>query len=148
MALPEHSAGGDIRRLRFLDRQRHRLGVDVEAETPLAVDHGRGRRFLDDGPFGAGNDVAGLDAVDIGGNGDHAVGVVSREIGVDATGGDRIGLFLGGPGGMEQCCADAGEAVGRNHRHGVPSIVALVITLGGRLLGAIVSKQGWDINLS
>ncbi|MGY3406649.1 hypothetical protein ACVWZV_002762 [Bradyrhizobium sp. GM5.1] len=118
MALPEHGAGGDIRRLRFLDRQRHRLGVDVEAKTPLAVDHGRRRRFLHDGPSGAGHDVAGLDPVNIGGNGDHAVGIVAGEIGVDAAVCDRVGLFLGSPGNPKQRCADAREAVGMDDRHG------------------------------
>ncbi|MET4843471.1 hypothetical protein ABIF62_003966 [Bradyrhizobium japonicum] len=121
MALPEHGAGGDIRRLRLFDRQRHRLGVDVEAEPPLAVDHGRGRRFLDDGPFGAGHDVAGLDAVDVGRNRDHTVGVVTGEVGVDAARGHRIGLFLGSSGGAEQRGADEREAVGLDDGHGVPS---------------------------
>jgi len=119
MALPEHGAGGDIRRLRLLDRQRHRLGVDVKTKTPMAVDHGGGRRFLDDGPFCAGNDVPGLDPVDIGGDRDYAVGIVAGEIGVDAAACDRVGLFLGSSGGTKQRGADAREAVGLDDRHGV-----------------------------
>lgn len=124
MALPEHGAGRDIRRPAF-DRQRHRLGVDVETKAPMAVDHGRGRRSSDDGPFGAGNDVAGLDAVDIGGNGDHAVGIVAGQIGVDAADRDGVGFFLGSSGGAEQRGADAREAIGRDDRHGVPGVLAL-----------------------
>ncbi|MFX4393015.1 hypothetical protein ABTA65_20305, partial [Acinetobacter baumannii] len=68
----------------------------------------------------------------------------SCEIGVDAADGDCVGFFLGRSGGVQQCCADPREAVGRNDRHGVSSVV----TLGGWLLGAIVSKRGCDINLS
>ena len=101
MALPEHRAGRDIRGLGLLDRQRHRLCVDVEAKAPVAVDHGRGRRFLHDGPFRAGHDVAGLDAVDVGRDGDHAVGIVAGEVGVDAADGDRAGFFIRCAGGLQ-----------------------------------------------
>ncbi|MGY4500670.1 hypothetical protein ACVWYH_004601 [Bradyrhizobium sp. GM24.11] len=121
MALPEHGAGGDVRRFGLFDRQRHRLGVDVETKTPVAVDHGRRRRFLDDGPFGAGDDVPGLDAIDIGRNRDHAVGVMAGEIGVDAADGNSVGFFLGGSGGTEQRSGYSREAVGLDDGHGVPS---------------------------
>jgi hypothetical protein len=99
--------------------------------------------FLDDAPFGAGHDVAGLDAVDIGGNSDHTVGIMAGEIGVDAADRDGLGLFLGSSGGTEQRGADAREAVGLDDGHRVSSVIAL----GGRLLRAIVSKHGCDINL-
>src|SRR5262245_31451145 len=60
-------------------------GVDVEAKAPMAVDHGRGRRFLHDGPFRAGHDVASCDAVDIGRDRDHTVGIVTSEVGIDTA---------------------------------------------------------------
>src|SRR5436305_8096043 len=120
MALPEYRAGRDIGGLRLLDGQRHRLGVDTKTKAPMAVDHGRGRRFLDDGPFRAGNDMAGLDAVDIGRDCDNAVGVVARQIGVDAAHRHGAGLFVRCAGGLEQRSADARETVGLNGRHKVP----------------------------
>jgi len=118
MALAEHRAGRHIGGLRLFDRQRHRLGVDVEAKTPMAVDHGRGRRFLDDAPFGAGHDMAGLDTVDIGRDRDHAVRVVAGKIGVDAANRDGASLLLRRAGGLEQRRAYSRETVGLNHRHG------------------------------
>jgi hypothetical protein len=68
---------------------------------------------------------------------------MAGEIGVDAADGNSVGFFLGGSGGTEQRSADAREAVGLDDWHGVPSVIAL----GGRLLGAIVSKPHADINL-
>ena len=124
MALPEHGARRDIGGLRLLDRQRHRLGVDMEAEPPMAVDHGRGRRFLHDGPLRAGHDMSGLDAVDIGRNRDDAVRVMAGEIGVDAADGDRAGFLVRGAGGLEQCRTDAREAVGLDNGHGISSFDA------------------------
>ena len=141
MALPEHGAGGDIGGLRLFDRQRHRLGVDVEAEAPMAVDHGRGRRFLHDRPFCAGHDMAGLDAVDIGRDCDHAVEVVAGEVGVDAADGNRVGFFLRCAGGPEQRRADARETVGLNDRHGV-SLIARAIGRSCLLLPAAWSQSG------
>ena len=102
---------------------RHRLGVDVEAKAPMAVDHGRGRRFLHDGPFRAGHDMAGLDAVDIGRDRDHAVRVMAGEVGVDAADRDRVGFLVRRAGGLEQRRADAGETVGLDDRHGISSNV-------------------------
>jgi len=84
----------------------------------MAVDHGRGRRLLDDAPFRAGHDMASLDAVDIGRDRDHAVRVVAGEIGVDAADRDRIGFLLRCPGSPEQRRADMRETVGLDHRHG------------------------------
>ena len=121
MALPEHGAGRDIGGLRLLDRQRHRLGVDMETKAPVAVDHGRGRRFLHDGPLRAGHDMAGLDAVDIGRDRDHPVRIMAGEVGVDAADSDRIGLFLRRAGGSQQRRADPRETIGLNDWHGVSS---------------------------
>ncbi len=145
MALPEHGAGGDVGGLGLFDRQRHRLGVDVKAETPMAVDHRRGRRFLHDGPLRAGNDMAGLDAVDIGRDRDDAVGVMAGEIGIDAADRDRAGLLIGGSGGLEQRRADPRQAVGLDDGHGVSSFDARA--RGGSCccksycFGFMVSKQ-------
>ena len=44
--------------------------------------------------------------------------VVAGEIGVDAAGGDGVGLLLRGAGGPQQRRADARETVGLNERHG------------------------------
>ena len=148
MALPEHGAGGDVGGLRLFDRQRHRLGVDVEAEAPMAVDHGRGRRFLHDGPFRAGHDVAGLDAVDIGRDRDDAVRVMAGEVGVDAADGDRVGLLLGCAGGPEQRRADARETVGLDDRHGISSCDArarsgsCLLSVGRHGLKAVAESNG------
>ena len=94
MALSKHGAGGDVGSFRFGDRERHRLGVDVKAEAPLAIDHGRGRRFPHNGPLGAGNDMPGLDAIDIGRDRDDPVRVMAREIGVDAADRYRLRFLL------------------------------------------------------
>jgi hypothetical protein len=72
---------------------------------------------------------------------------VAGEIGVDAAGRDRIGLFLGSSRRLEQGGADAREAVGPDDRHGVSPVIALIMIAGGRLLGTIVSKRRTDINL-
>ena len=117
MALAEHGAGGDIGLLRLVDGQLHRLGIDVEAEAPMAVDDGRRRQFLHDGPLGAGHDVAGLDAIDVGRDGDDAMRVVAREVGVDAADGHGVRLLLRCTRGPQQCGADCLEAVGLNGRH-------------------------------
>jgi hypothetical protein len=120
MALPEHGAGGDVGFLRFFDGQRHRLGIDVKAEPPMAVDHGRGRRFLNDGPWRAGHDMAGLDAVDIGRDRDDAVGIVTGKVGVDAADRDCAGFLVRCAGRLQQRGADAGETLGLNDWHGFP----------------------------
>jgi hypothetical protein len=130
--------------LALFDGHLHRLGVDVEAEPPMAVDHGRGRRFLHDGPFGAGHDVAGLDAVDIGRDRDHAVGVMAGQIGVDAAGGDGVGLLLRCAGAPKQRGADTRETVGLDDRHG--NFLALRPHEARVLLaviGVMLSKRGW-----
>ena len=103
MALSEHRAGRDIGGLGLLDGERHCLGVDVEAKAPMAVDHGRGRRFLHDGPCRAGHDVAGCDAVDISRDRDHAVGIVTGEVGIDTANSDCVRFFLRRTRGLQQC---------------------------------------------
>jgi hypothetical protein len=141
MALAEHRAGRDIGGLRFLDRQRHRPGVDVEAKTPVAVDHGRGRRLLHDGPLRAGHDMADLDPVDIGRDRDDSVGVMAREVGVDAADRHGIRLLLRRAGSPEQRRANARETVVLHHRHGVSSALS---PRGRRVLlvvAAMVSKR-------
>jgi hypothetical protein len=148
MALPEHGAGRDIGGLRLLDRHGHRLGVDVEAEAPVAVDHRRGRRFLHDGPFRAGNDVAGLDPVDIGRDRDDAVRVVACEIGVDAACGHGIGFLVRRAGSPEKRGTNAREAVGLDDGHGISSFDAraarrscCLLWLRHHGLKAMASKQ-------
>jgi hypothetical protein len=120
MALAEHGAGGDVGGLRLFDGHRHRLGVDVKSKPPMAVDHRRGRRFLHDGPFGAGHDMPGLDAVDIGRDCDDPMRIVAGEVGVDATDRHRVRFLVRGAGRLEQRGADARESVGLDDRHGVP----------------------------
>ena len=83
----------------------------------MAVDDGRGRRFLHDLELGPGHDVAGLDTVDVGRHGDDAVGVVARQIGIDAADGDRVRLLLRRAGGPQQRGADFSQAIGLNDRH-------------------------------
>src|SRR5260370_388364 len=83
MALAEPGRGRDIALLRLLDRQAHRPLVGDVAKAPMAVDDGRGRRFLDDDPGRAGDDVADLDALDIGRDLDDAVRAVADQIGAD-----------------------------------------------------------------
>ena len=65
----------------------------------------------------AGHDVAGLDAVDVGRDGDDAVRVVAGEVGVDAADGHRVRLLLRCAGGPQQRGADFCQAVGLDGRH-------------------------------
>jgi hypothetical protein len=143
MALPEHGARRDIGGLRLFDGQRHRLGVDMKAEAPMAVDHGRGRRFLHDGPFRARHDMSGLDAVDIGRDRDDAVGIMSGEVGVDAADGYRVGFLVRCAGGPEQSRADMCETVGLDDRHGVSSLNARTKRGSCSLSLAIIVSTRW-----
>ena len=45
------------------------------------------------------------------------MGVMAGEVGIDAADGDRMGLFVGRAGGLEQRRADARETVGLDDRH-------------------------------
>ncbi len=118
MALPEHRAGRDVGGPGLFNRQRHRLGVDVKSKAPMAIDHGRGRRFLHDGPLRAGNDMPDLDTVDIGRDRDHAVRIVAGEVGVDAADSHGAGFLVRRAGGPEQPRTNAYETVGLDDRHG------------------------------
>ena len=121
MALTEYGAGRDVGCLCLLDRQLHRLRVDVEAEPPMAIDDGGGRRFLHDRPLGPGHDVPDLDAVDIGRDGDHAVRVMAGEIGIDAADRHGVRFLFRGACSPEQRRANAREMVGLHQRHGISS---------------------------
>ena len=102
MALAEHGGGGDVLRLGLLDRVAHRAIGDGVAKTPVAVDHCRGRGFLRDHPWRLRNDVAGLDAVDIGRDQDDPVAVMADQVGADIVTGDDGGLLLRRAGGDQQ----------------------------------------------
>jgi len=121
MALAKYRAGRDIGGFRFFDRQCHRLGVDMKTKAPVAIDHGRGRRFLHNRPLRAGNDMPDLDAIDIGRDRDYPVRVVTGEIGVDATGSHGVGFLVRSSGRPEQRRANARETVGLHDRHGISS---------------------------
>ena len=100
MALTEHRAGRDIRRFSLLDCEGHRLCVDVEPKAPVTIDHRRRGRLPHDRPLRAWHNVAGLDAIDVGWDCDHAVEIVAGEVGVHATDGDRARLFIRGAGSL------------------------------------------------
>jgi len=146
MALPEHRAGRDIGGPGFFDGQRHRPGVDVKSKTPVAVDHRRGRRFLHDRPWRAGNDVPGPDAVDIGRDRDDSVRVVARQVGVDAAGCDGLRFLVRRPGGPEQRRANARQTVGLHDRHGSSSFHARAEAGLACCRPRMVSKQRPDGN--
>src|SRR5216683_4693598 len=90
----------------------------MKAKAPMTIDDRRGRRFPHNRPLRTGNDMPDLDAVDIGRDRDHAMRIVAREVGVDATGGHGAGFLIGRAGGLEQRRADARETVGLDDRHG------------------------------
>src|SRR5260370_24138709 len=117
MALAEPGRGRGIALLRLLDRQAHRPLVGDVAEAPMAVDDGRGRRFLDDDPGRAGDDVADLDALDIGRDLDDPVRIMADQIGADDVAHDQRRLFFGRAGGDEQRAADLLETFGLYFRH-------------------------------
>jgi len=122
-ALTENGAGRNIRSPGLLDREGHRLCVDVEAKAPVTIDHRRRGRLPHDGPLRARHDVAGLHAIDVGRDGDHTVRIVAGKIGVHATDGDRVCLFTSGAGSLQQGGADAGETLSLNDRHGSSSVL-------------------------
>jgi len=121
MTLTKHGAGRDIRCPCLLDRQLHRLRVDVEAKPPMAIDDGGGRRFLHDRPLGSGHDMPDLDAIDVGRDGDHPVRVMAGEIGIDAAGGNGNRFLIRGARSPEQRRANARKMVGLHQRHGISS---------------------------
>ena len=107
MTLSKHRRRGNIGLLGFLDRETHgSFGHDV-AKPPVAIDHRRGRRLLDDRPRRARHDVADLNAVDIGRDLDDPVRVVTGQVGVDAVAHHDLGLFGRCAGGNQQLRADA-----------------------------------------
>ncbi len=113
MALAEHRGRRDIGGFGLLDRQLHRPLVDDVAEAPMAVDDRRGRRFLDDLPRRARDDVPDLDALDIGRDLDHPVRVVAGEVGGNDMPHDGLGLLGRRPRRDEQCPSDFAQAFGR-----------------------------------
>ena len=141
MALAEHRACGDIGGLGLLDRQRHRLGVDIETKAPMAVDDGRGRGFLHDRPLRAGYDMPDLDAVDIGRDRDHPVRVMAREVGVDAANRNGVGFLVRRAGRPKQRRADAREAVSLHQRHGISSAQRPRSKRVLLVVGGMVSKR-------
>ena len=121
MALAKHSTGRDIGDLRLLDRELHRLGIDIKTEAPMTVNHGRRRRFLHDAPLGSRHNMPDLDAIDVGGNRDHPVRVVAGKVGIDAADRDGIRLIVRCAGSAKQRRANTRETVSLHQRHGVSS---------------------------
>src|SRR6478752_7375737 len=100
MALAIHRRRRYLLLFRFVDRVAHRaVGHDV-AKTPVAVDNRAGWRLLVDVPWRTRHDVAGLDAVDIGGDQDDAVRIMPNQIGADIIARDRRGLVGRGAGSL------------------------------------------------
>jgi len=99
VALVADSQGRDVLALGLFDGQPHGLFGHHEAEAPMAIDAGSGGRLADHFKGGAGDDVAFLDAVQIGGEKDDAVGVVADQVGVDLVAGDDVGFVLGNASG-------------------------------------------------
>ena len=94
VALSEDRGRGHAVSSGLLDGHLHQpFGNDV-AEPPVAVDDGGGGRIIDNLKLCAGHYVAALDAVDVRGNLDDAVRVVSGEVGADGVEGDDLRLFL------------------------------------------------------
>src|ERR1044072_5382347 len=93
------------------------LRLRWEAEPPMTVDHGRGGRLLHDGERRARHDMARLDPVDVGRNGDDAMGVVADQIGLDAPARAPPPPRGRGARRAQERDADFLEAVGLNRRH-------------------------------
>ena len=118
MALPVDRRRGGALLFPLLDEQAHRpLGNDV-AEPPVAVRHERRRRLVDDVERRSGDDVPALDAVDVRGNLDDAVGVVPRKVRPDDVAGDDAGLLPARSGALEQAVGDVLQSVVENGWHG------------------------------
>src|SRR5215470_16204249 len=112
MALVIDRRRGDLLLLRLVDRVAHRaVGHDV-AKTPVAVDHCAGTGLLNDGPRRARNDMASLDAVDIGRDKDDPMRIVTDQIGADVVARDRGSLFGRRTGGLQQGIGDIRQAFG------------------------------------
>ena len=83
----------------------------------MTVDDGGRRRFLDDDPGRAGDDVADLDALDIGRDLDDAVRIMAYQIGADDVAHDERGFLFRRAGGDEQRASDFFETFGGYFRH-------------------------------
>ena len=133
MALAEHRRRGDIGGLGLVDGQPHRPLVGDIAEPPMPVDDGRRRRFLHDRPGRPGDDVPGLDPVDIGRDLDDAVQIMADEVGADDVAHDQLGLGGRRPRRFEQSLADFSQPLGRNFRHRFLPIVHRRASVAARL---------------
>ena len=117
MALVIDRGGGDVRGLGLLDQGAHGALGHREAEAPIAVHHHMRRRFALHFIRCAGHDMAALDPVDIGGDGDDAVAVMAGQIGADTAPGDNGGLLGRASGAFQQFFCDGLQAVVGNGRH-------------------------------
>ena len=117
MALAEHRRRRDIALFGLLDGQPHRLLVGDVAKRPNGRRRPCGRRFLDDDPGRAGDDMADLDALDIGRDLDDPVRIVADEIGADDVAHDERGLLRRARGGDKQRPPDLVETFRRDFRH-------------------------------
>ena len=132
VALVVDGYGGDAVASGFLDGHAHCPLSHHEPEPPVAVDYrGAGGLFFDS-ERGARHDVAGVDAVGVGGNLDHAVGIVSRQVGLHEVGRHHFRLRLGGTLGLVNVVGGFMKVIGREYRHGVTSFGLLEARSGKR----------------
>ena len=123
MALAEHGRSGDVGGLGLVDGQPHRPLVGDIAEPPMAIDDSRRRRFLHDRPRRTGDDVPGLDPVDIGRDLDDAVRIMADEVGGDDVAHDKLGLGRRRSRRLEQGLADFDQPLGERFSALFPSLV-------------------------
>ena len=117
---------------------------DHEAEAPVAVDHRRAGGLPLHHERRAGNNVALVDALDVFGDVNHAVGVVTNQVGFDLVGGDGLRLFVGRALGPENMVSDLMQIVRRENGH---NRTPWLITSPSRMRGVGLVYR-WRICLS
>ena len=95
VALAVDGDGGDAVGAGLVYRHAHGALGDHEAEAPVAVDDGSAGGLALHHEGRAGDDVADVDALGVGGNLDDAVGVVADQVGLDQVLGHRLRLGVG-----------------------------------------------------
>ena len=84
MALVIYGCRRHVCFLGLLNCDIHGALIDHVAETPIAINNGRGRAFLHYFKRRAWHDMAAVDPIDIGRNLDDAMRIMTGQIGVDA----------------------------------------------------------------
>ena len=95
VALTVDGDGGDAVGAGLVDGHAHGALGDHEAEAPVAVDDGGAGGLALHHEGRAGDDVADVNALGVGGNLDDAVGVMAAQVGLDQVPGHRFGLGIG-----------------------------------------------------